>query len=315
MRRQSIGVAVAVVLPCAAWAGAANAQPADDVARADAAFQQAMALRSAGHDVEACPKFAESRALAPAVGVTLYLADCYERTGRTASAWREFRAAEKLARERDDKRADVAAQRAYTLEPKIDRLTVSPSASAEASGAEVRVDGAVLPSASWNAALAVDPGDHVVTFASPGQPLRTFNAHVDASATSAVVRIDDGHGEGTAAPPLATSAPAETAAPGHGDIGARWAAGGLMLAGAAGLGVGAWFVTDKTREVMPDGKLCDPRLRPGAIPAAAVAFSAGGLALISGAILYYVHRPGRTEVSLAPSVTPGGGGAVFRTTF
>src|SRR5580693_3553404 len=97
MRRHLYVAAIATGLP---WAAVANAQPGNDAARADASFNEAMQLRSAGRDLEACPKFAESQRLAPGVGVTLYLADCYERTGRTASAWQEFRAGEKLARRR-----------------------------------------------------------------------------------------------------------------------------------------------------------------------------------------------------------------------
>ncbi len=62
---------------------------------------------------------------------------------------------------------------------------------------------------------------------------------------------------------------------------------------------------------MENGQLCEPHLRPGAVPGAIVAFSAGGVALISGIVVYYVNRPGRTEVSLAPAYVPGGGGAVL----
>jgi len=315
IRRCARGVAaLAVALVALADATVAQAQPGADAARADATFTEAMQLRSAGRDVEACPKFAESQRLAPAVGVTLYLADCYERTGRTASAWREFREAEKLARDRNDKRADVAAERAVALEPRLYRLTVSAPAAA-AAGADVQVDGMALSADSLNVALAIDPGDHVVTFSAPGQAARTFQAHVDAANPSAVVRVQES--PETAAPATAalatTAVPTETP-PSNGDAAARWGATGLVVAGAAGIGLGTWFVTSKTRQ-MDNGELCEPHLRPGAIPIAAVAFSAGGIALVSGITLYYLHRPGRAEVSLAPTVVPGGAGALLRATF
>jgi hypothetical protein len=312
MRRHLYVAAIATGLP---WAAVANAQPGNDAAHADASFNEAMQLRSAGRDLEACPKFAESQRLAPGVGVTLYLADCYERTGRTASAWQEFRAGEKLARQRNDKRADVAARRADALEPKLNRLTVA--APAGTSGADVQLDGKPLPAESWNVALAVDPGDHVVTVAVPGQPVQTFNGHVDASNPMTTIRLGQTEAAPSAAPGASQPAPAHEDTPPGSDRGLPGRAGGvgLMLAGAAGIGIGTWLVTDKTREVMPNGQLCEPHLRKDAIPGAAVAFSAGGLAVVSGIVLYYVNRPGRTEVSLTPSLVPGGGGAVLRGSF
>ena len=58
-----------------------------------------------------------------------------------------------------------------------------------------------------------------------------------------------------------------------------------------------------------------PSLRAGAVPEAAAAFSAGGLAVASGIVLYYVNRPGRNEVSFSPAFLPGGGGAMLRGRF
>jgi serine/threonine-protein kinase len=315
MKSSLAAMAVAAALLQAA---AARAQPGDASAQADALFKEAMDLRAAGNDAAACPKFLASKQLAPAVGVTLYLADCYERIGRNASAWREFREGEKLARARNDKRADVAAQRAAALEPTLGRLTVSAPAPAK-TGTEVSVDGASLPREYWGSALAVDPGDHVVSVMTDGQPAKTYVAHVDASHPTAVVSI----GETATSPPPA-SAPASTAAveatptettpPSDHRLAGRIGGIGLMVIGAAGVGLGTWLVTDKITQ-MPNGQVCEPHLRPNAIPEAAAAFSVGGVALISGAIMFYVNRAGRAETAIAPTVMPGGGGAVLRGTF
>src|SRR5262249_10861761 len=105
----------------------AQAQPAGAsgaAEQADAAFKEAQRLHAAGNDEAACPKFAESKRLAPAIGVSLHLADCYARTGRSASAYREFKDAEKMARDKGDKRADIAAERAAALAPTLSHLTV-----------------------------------------------------------------------------------------------------------------------------------------------------------------------------------------------
>jgi hypothetical protein len=311
-------LAAGVVSAALLHAAVAGAQPGDPAAQADALFKEAMQLRSAGNDAAACPKFLASKQLAPAVGVTLYLADCYERIGRNASAWREFREGEKLARARNDKRADVAAQRATALEPTLGRLTVS-AASPLKPGTEVTVDGASLPQEYWGSALAVDPGDHVVIVAADAQPAKTYVAHVDASHPTAVVSIgppDTSSAPASAPAAAADATPPESAPSSDRHLPGRIGGIGLMVIGAAGVGLGTWLVTDKTT-VMPDGQICEPHLREHAIPEAAVAFSVGGVALITGAVLFYVNRPGRTEITLAPSVMPGGGGggAVLRGSF
>jgi serine/threonine-protein kinase len=307
------GAALAVVLSSSALAQAQTGS--DAAAQADAFFKEAMQLRSAGNDAAACPKFAASKELAPAVGVTLYLAECYQRTGRNASAWREFRDGERLARERNDKRADVAAQRAAALEPTLGRLTVEAPASAAQAGTLVTVDGAALAPSFWGNALAVDPGDHVVKVEADAQPPKTFTAHVDANNPSVVVRI----GEPEAAPAVATAAAAPLPAeppPAPTDRGAtgRYVGIGLVVVGAAGVGIGTWLVTSKSRQ-MDNGQLCDPHLRPHAIPEGVTALAVGGVALVTGVVLFAVNRPGRTEIALTPSVTPGGGGAVLSGSF
>jgi hypothetical protein len=315
--------AVAVAISSAASAQAQTSDPT--AAQADAYFKAAMALRSAGNDAAACPNFAASKQLAPAVGVTLYLAECYQRTGRSASAWREFRDAERLARERNDKRAEVAAQHAAALESTLDRLTVSAPAAAAKAGVVVSVDGAALAPELWGTALAVDPGDHVVTVEADAQPPKTFTAHIGASNPSAIVHLSDADlgihpAEASAAAgaePVSTtppSAPADnTPTPDRGATG-RYVGIGLVVAGAAGIGIGTWLLTSKTR-AMENGQLCDPHLRAHAIPEGVTALAAGGVALVSGIVLYYVNRPGRTEVSLAPAVVPGGGGALLSGSF
>lgn len=308
------GAALAVVLSSSALAQAQTGS--DAAAQADAFFKEAMQLRSAGNDAAACPKFAASKELAPAVGVTLYLAECYQRTGRNASAWREFRDGERLARERNDKRADVAAQRAVALEPTLGRLTVEVPASAAQAGTLVTVDGAALAPSFWGNALAVDPGDHVVKVEADAQPPKTFTAHVDASNPSVVVRI--GEPEAAPLPAVATAAVTPPAAepPPPADRGAagRYLGIGLVVVGAAGVGLGTWLVTSKTRQ-MDNGQLCDPRLRPHAIPEGVTALAVGGVALVTGVVLFAVNRPGRTEIALTPSVMPGGGGAVLSGSF
>src|SRR5580700_11230615 len=112
-------VTVGVTLGCALLVGSLKAGAQAELGKADALFNAGRSLLEAGEYSDACPKFAESQKLAPGLGVTLYLADCYERLGRTASALAEFRRAVTIALARGDARGTVAEQRASSLEGRV----------------------------------------------------------------------------------------------------------------------------------------------------------------------------------------------------
>src|SRR5207245_4895145 len=94
-------------------------------------------LRAEGKVAEACPKFAESNRLDAGIGTMLYLADCYEKSGQTASAWAQFREVASLAARQGDPREKIARERVARLEPKLSKLSVSVSA-ADVTGREVK---------------------------------------------------------------------------------------------------------------------------------------------------------------------------------
>ena len=318
--------------------------PTPNEARADTLFNAAKQLRDGGQVADACPMFAESKRLSPAVGVTLYLADCYERLGRTASAWEQFRDAERLARERgDEKRAAVAHARAQALEAKLDRLTVVSQPGLH-EGWQVLVDGAPLPADRWNAALAVDPGDHVVTVQAPGQLPRSLSAHVDVSTAAATVRIDDAAvasmpapaaagtpilaaagtpapaSAGTPTPASAESGAAETVSPEAAYAGSSSARlwGGLALvgAGAVGVGFGTFFAVRKS-ELENGGCSNDASLADQAQTASTIAFAAGGVALVSALVVFVSAPSSKNQVgwAIAPVPLLGGAGATVRASF
>ena len=68
------------------FSGAVVAQERDPAA-AQALFDQGRDLMRQNKHAEACPKLAESNRLDPAIGTLFHLADCYEQSGRVASAW------------------------------------------------------------------------------------------------------------------------------------------------------------------------------------------------------------------------------------
>src|SRR5580658_2599132 len=150
----------------------ARAQKAPEVGKADALFNAGRSLLEAGEYADACPKFAESQKLAPGLGVTLYLADCYERLGRTASALAEFRRAALIASERGDKRGAVAQERAANLESQVPELVIVVTPATRAQGVTVIRDGEPVPSTQWDLPTPIDPGDHEVSVSAPSKTTR-----------------------------------------------------------------------------------------------------------------------------------------------
>jgi D-alanyl-D-alanine dipeptidase len=309
--------------------------------QADTAFREAKQLRDAGHHVEACDKFAASQKLAPAVGVTMYLADCYETVGRTASAWIEFREAERLAHEKHDVRAGTAHTRAHALEAKLRRLTIAVSPDAAPDASEVRMDGEPLPREQWNVALAVDPVDHVITLHAPGRAERTLTAHVEADSPAQTVQFDDSSDSG-AAPVVAVPLAAVTVAPVPAVAAAaavaatpaaippagaepkpstprdtrRWIELGLVGGAAAGIGVGAAFLVAKNNSMSNGGPDGSPQVNAGFAAASAIGFGVAGAALVS-AIVVYLTTPQAKETALVVAPVPlvGGAGAFLEGRF
>jgi hypothetical protein len=349
MRRLVAAAALAVVC---GTSGMAAAQSKDDVARADALFNAAKALTDAGQFADACAKYAESKRLAPGIGVTLYLADCYEHIGRTASAWTEFRSAEGLARERGDKRADVARAHAQALEPKLDRLTIVVAPTVPQAGLQVLRDGVPVAQEEMGLPVPVDPGDHAVVVSSPGHASKTLTAHLGPESPTATIRIDS-LDEGTPSPapvpapiPAPSPVPAPEAAPGPttalpteplsaapADPGKtrRWVGIGIGGAGAVGIIVGSTFgVLAKIKFDQSNSVQCnassDRCYTPGfpmrkdaehAATASDVGFAIGGALLAAGAIVYFTapKAPSATGVTVAPVPMAGGGGALLRASF
>jgi hypothetical protein len=240
--------------------------------------------------------------------------------GRTASAWQEFRAAEKLARERNDaKRAETAHNRAQALEPRLNRLTVDVPVAASGS-AELEVDGSRIPPEAWNLPLAIDPGDHAIAFTAAGQAVHTFTAHVDAATPLAVGHVGP-HAEAAALPPVApvpiepAAAPPPPPVPANAGSTQRWFAYGLAGAGFVGAGVGAALLAAANNQsstgcVSPPP---DPDLTTGAL----IAFSVGGAALVSALVVYLTapHAPKEAALLAAPMPVTGGGGAFVQAHF
>jgi len=211
-------------------------------ATAEALFQQAVELMEQKKFSQACEQFAASQELDPALGTTLYLADCYEQTGKTASAWALFQEAADVARRaQQSDREQIANERAASLKVRLSKLELRVAAARRVPGLELRINDAPIPSASWNTAMPVDPGKTRVEARAPGKKPWSVEVNVAIGPSSQAVDI----GELADAPqPLSTDSAgvlAEKLAP-H-DPGATQRTIGYVIGavGVVGLAVGGYF--------------------------------------------------------------------------
>jgi len=308
---------MALALPGRAHAeGAASNQAA-----AEALFNQGRALAAKGSYAEACPKFEASQQLDPGLGTLLNLAECYEKIGKTASAWAEYREAIPLARAAGSKvREDLATERAQALESRLSTITIRAMAGPNDSAAlDVRRDGVPVQPAELGAPIPVDPGPHVVEASAPGKQKWSSTIQVgDAAKLSVDVPALNPAPAGAATP--ATTAPSEgpgTDHPSNAGSSQKTAAIVVGAVGVVGVGIGAVFglgASSKWSDVKshctayPYG--CDQAGLDAKSSASSkasvstVAFIVGGAALATSAVLWFTAGSSK-EKSVALGVSPG----------
>ena len=320
MRWVSLAYAFAVF----ASAVTAHAQGSDKVA-AEALFSEGRRLMAEGRIAEACQKFEASQKMDPGVGTSLNLAECYERSGKTASAWAQFREAVSLARATGSAdREQLARERADALEKRLARLTISIKGTAP-SGLEVRRDGARLDPAELGIAIPVDPGSHAVTASAPGRTAYSTTVDVTGDGALVTVEIPDLPAEaaGSAPPPASPSVSTEVGSSSSGGSQKTLAAVALGLGG-AGLVVGGVFgfkasstwddakteCSDYPYACGPEGKALEDDARSQAA-ISTIGFGAGLALVATGAVLWFTAG----SSSDAPTVGLGPTGATVRGSF
>jgi hypothetical protein len=190
-RFSSLGCLACVTILCGARPAAAEVT-AGQRATAEALFQQAAQLMEQKKFSEACEQFAASQQLDPGLGTTLYLADCYEQAGKTASAWALFQeAADGARRAQQSDREQIANERAAKLKDRLSKLELRVSAARRVPGLELRINDAAVPSASWNVPLPVDPGHARIEARAPGKKPWLFEAKVADGPANQVVEVGE----------------------------------------------------------------------------------------------------------------------------
>lgn len=305
-------------------------------AMANQLFDDAEKLIAVDRAAEACAKYAESQRLDPQLGTLLHLGACYERIGKTASAWAAFKDSADMAARRKDEREGAARERIADLEPKLSRLTIDVARDAPAT-IEVKKDGEPLGAAAWGSPVPIDPGPHVITARSAGY--KDWQMTIDVPAGASAARVSIPKLELLQAQPLSPPAasvmvsplPQSSPYPAHdgqvADSGSSQQTLGYVLGGVGvvGIAIGTWGAVsmqskvsdrnaanacsanasctwaDKTRI---DGFTHDARTRAGVANAG---FIAGGAALIGGVVLVVTAKPKESRVAKVFEVRPWAG--------
>jgi hypothetical protein len=145
----------------------AAADEAADKARATGLFAEAQALAEAGKHEQACAKYEESVELHAGVGNQYHLADCWEKIGRTASAYAMFLKVVEKTKELDQpEREKAALERADALAAKLTRLRVEVKT---AKDLEVTKNGKPIAKDDWGKPIPVDPGNVELRASAPGK--------------------------------------------------------------------------------------------------------------------------------------------------
>ena len=151
----------------------AQAQSAQDRAAADALFDEGRKLINKPNDraawAAACEKFEASVAKFLQLGAQFAVAGCYEKIGKTASAWGAFRKAAASAARLHDARQRLAEQHASALEAKLSKIAVRIEAAGRVAGLEIKRDGSVVALAEIGTPIPVDPGEHTVEASAKGR--------------------------------------------------------------------------------------------------------------------------------------------------
>jgi tetratricopeptide (TPR) repeat protein len=312
----------------------AVAQTTADKAAAEALFQAGRDLMTAGKYKDACEKFEGSQKLDAGLGTLLFLADCYEKADRIASAWATFREAESIASGRGDQsRAQVAKGRYTALEPRLSKLWIKVADGNDAT-IQVKRDGQPIPRESWGVALPTDSGEHLLEASAPGKKPWSKKVTVTGEGANVSVEVPLLEPEPAAVPAAAVAAPKAAVtnptpeaepAPSHTLRTVSYILGG---AGILGLGFGTFYTVRANSKKNESNKHCDPNdtnqcnedgvaLRNQALSSAhlATAFVIGGSVLLAGGIVLFIVAPSgssaktgaRSTLRLAAGPTRAGG--------
>jgi hypothetical protein len=315
-----------------ASASLANAQAVGpDKASAEALFNEGVTLVAAGNFAEGCRKFEGSQALDATLGTSLRLADCYERLGKTASAWALFKQAQGMAHvQNQGEREQLAHERVEALEPKLSYLNLTIEGEAPA-GLAVQRNGSAVPLASLGVAIPIDPGTQRITASAPSYEDWSKTLEIAAGPGRISLRIPALVQQKVRAATQASSREPASGSSTQRSLGITASGVGLVavLVG-GGLGLHAKSENDRSQE----DSLCPNDNHNGCTPegvsarqhaqsfatASTITLIAGGVVLASGIVLWstapsQAEHPAQARLQLSAGAAPGAFGTSLRGTW
>jgi hypothetical protein len=324
--RRHLGGALVASFLFLASAPVASAQDAQAVAAAETLFQAGKGLMAQSKFDEACPKFAESYRLNPLPGTSLNLANCYKQSGKTASAWAQFREASFQARKNNQADREAAAtQEAAALEPNLSKLQINAE---QTPGLLIRRDNQEVGAGMLGTAVPVDPGPHTIEATAPGYSVWSTSVVVGKLKDSKTITIPlllknpDADKVGGAAP-AGPNKSLRTASYVVGGVGVVGLVVGGVFGGLAASGKSK-LKTECPNNACPAGAAADDLASTkGKATISTIGIAVGGAALATGVVLFIVSGKSESKddakpmpaAAFVPVFGPQGGGFSFNGSF
>jgi hypothetical protein len=296
--------------------GSTSALAGDDKAVAESLYQAGLKLMDDGKFAEACPKFVESQRLDAASGTQIALAKCFDKSGKTASAWALYKDVAFAFKKAGNAAGEKAAtDKSNELEKKLSRLQIN--AAGDAPGLVIRRDNEEVGKAVLGTPIAVDPGPHVIEATAPGYQVWQTTVQIGKENDNQSVNI-----------PALTMAPKKsntlrTASYVVGGVGVAGLVVGGIFGGLAASGKSK-LKTECPNNVCPTGAAVDDLASTkGKATISTIGIAVGGAALATGIILFVVSGKSDSKedakpmpaAAFVPVFGPQGGGFSFNGSF
>ncbi len=306
------GVSLALLSVAVLRSAPCLAQDASTKITAEALFADGRRLMAIGEYGTACPKLAASQRLDPGIGTALNLADCYEKSGRIASAWAEFRGAMAAAHAAGSPdREQLASDRVSALAPRLSYLTIT-TLPAQAASIQIFRDGNPIEGAVLGTPIPIDPGHHTLEAKATGKKTWADAFDVTVAPSQVSIQIPNLADDAGATSAHATPADQRRQARAQRAIGI-----GVGVVGLLGVTAGTVFGL-RASSIWNDAKthctaypsVCDQagislgKDAQQASGISTVSFVIGGAGLIGGTILYFTAPKDSPEKAFSLRVSP-----------